>query len=513
MLLVAERIRLPILLPARDLKSIRVPLVDALAHVLLSLNVPALSVRRELEEMRDGAFATTNNRSVLGTMNDFSNATWWRYRDGMPHNPFFSPDGQWVGFIDGFSGLKRVPAAGGRVETICRLWQPELTPTWGDDGSIVFSMSNGLWRVAASGGTPEQLLPNDAAAGRVALRTPHFLPGDHALLYGVTLTGTGAQAESNSRSRSAIGILDLNDRSSRIAIHDATNARYVRSGHLIFQSGVPSDGAAVRNSRAGETLRAVRFDLDRLEIVGEPVTLDEPVFTTPLAGWADLDISANGTLVYVPASVQPSARRLVWIDREGREERIDLPVRAYAYPSIAPSGKQVALDVRDRDSDIWIWDIGLATLRRLTFDPGVNQYPVWFIDGRRLLSMAGPTVRWQPPDGSGAPEVLTTVVGVTAPYSSSADGKQLVFRQSFHETGMDASLVRLAESRTSAQDVVQRVERGHFAGWPVAGVSVRRVGLARKRDRRSGVGLDHQEPTAIWCHAVRPSHAVRAAVK
>ena len=80
-LLVADRTRLPILLPARDLKSIRVPLVDALAHVLLSLNVAAPSVRRELAEMRDGAFATTNNRSVLDTMNDFSNATWWRYHD------------------------------------------------------------------------------------------------------------------------------------------------------------------------------------------------------------------------------------------------------------------------------------------------------------------------------------------------------------------------------------------------------------------------------------------------
>jgi hypothetical protein len=86
-LLVAERSRLPILLPARDLKSIRVPLVDALAHVLLSLNVAAVSVRRELAEMRDGAFATTNNRSVLGTMTDFSNATWWRYRDEPDADP------------------------------------------------------------------------------------------------------------------------------------------------------------------------------------------------------------------------------------------------------------------------------------------------------------------------------------------------------------------------------------------------------------------------------------------
>ena len=86
-LLVAERTRLPILLLARELKSIRLPRVDALVHVLLSLNVAALSVRRELAEMRDGAFATTNSRSVLGTMNDFSDATWWRCRDEPDTDP------------------------------------------------------------------------------------------------------------------------------------------------------------------------------------------------------------------------------------------------------------------------------------------------------------------------------------------------------------------------------------------------------------------------------------------
>jgi Domain of unknown function (DUF6933) len=80
-LFVAERTRLPILLPARDLKSIDVPLVDALMHVLLSLNVPALAIRRELAEMHERRFAATNNRSVLGTINDFTNATWWSYHE------------------------------------------------------------------------------------------------------------------------------------------------------------------------------------------------------------------------------------------------------------------------------------------------------------------------------------------------------------------------------------------------------------------------------------------------
>lgn len=86
-LLVAEHSPLPILLPARDLRRLGDPLVDALAHVLLSLNVPALSVRRELSEMRETVFAATNSRSVLGTMNDFANATWWRYQDDPQADP------------------------------------------------------------------------------------------------------------------------------------------------------------------------------------------------------------------------------------------------------------------------------------------------------------------------------------------------------------------------------------------------------------------------------------------
>jgi hypothetical protein len=78
---------------------------------------------------------------------------------------------------------------------------------------------------------------------------------------------------------------------------------------------------------------------------------------------------AKRTLVYVPAGTQVGQRRLVWVSRDGREEAVDLPVRAYTYPSIAPDGKQAALDIRDQENDTWIWDFARRTLRRLTFDP------------------------------------------------------------------------------------------------------------------------------------------------
>lgn len=372
---------------------------------------------------------------------------------GMPHHPFFSPDGAWIGFVDGFSALRRVPAAGGRVETICRTWQPELTPTWGDDGTIVFRRSNALWRVAAAGGEPEPLLSPDPKSGEVALISPQFLPGAREILFGIIQSASaGSPLTADTTIRTLIAVLDLKTRRTKIVLRDANNARYVNSGHLIYQSGTSGE-VSLNGRRAGDVLRAVRFDLARLEIVGEPITLDEPIFKTPLGGYGDFDVSATGTLAYVPESIQAAARRLVWMDREGREEPIDLPVRAYAYPSIDPSGKLVALDIRDQDNDIWIWDIARHTLRRLTFDRAVNQYPVWSPDGRRVASMLPTTLRWQSADGSGAPDVLATNLSPTAPYSFSADGGQLVFRQNHEETGHD--LMRLVVKTGKVEPLLQ----------------------------------------------------------
>ena len=87
-----------------------------------------------------------------------------------------------------------------------------------------------------------------------------------------------------------------------------------------------------------------RIDRDRLEITGTPAVLNEPIFVPAFGRIADFDVSDTGTLVYVPATTNASARRLVWVGREGREDAVDLPVRTYAYPTISPSGAEVAID-------------------------------------------------------------------------------------------------------------------------------------------------------------------------
>ena len=99
-----------------------------------------------------------------------------------------------------------------------------------------------------------------------------------------------------------------------------------------------------------------------------------------------MSLSLDGTLVYVPGGAQVAGRNtLVWVDRQGREEPLKAPPRAYLYPRLSPDGTRVALDVRDQESDIWIWDFAREALTRFTFDPGPDTHPAWTPDGQRVL--------------------------------------------------------------------------------------------------------------------------------
>ena len=48
------------------------------------------------------------------------------------------------------------------------------------------------------------------------------------------------------------------------------------------------------------------------------------------------------------------APRLAVVDRQGREEPLAVPPRAYTNPRLSPDGTRVALDVRDQEEDIWV---------------------------------------------------------------------------------------------------------------------------------------------------------------
>jgi Tol biopolymer transport system component len=210
-------------------------------------------------------------------------------------------------------------------------------------------------------------------------------------------------------------VLDLVTGTRTVLVRGGSHGHYVTSGHLVYT--------------AEGTLRAVPFDLTRLETHGTPVTVLPRLVTTP-RGSGDFVVAADGTLAYVdaPGATAAAERTLVWVDRQGREEALAALPRPYFQPRLSPDGTRVAVAIADQENDIWVWDLARQTPGRLTFDPAADFAPVWTPDGRRLVffSQRGrePGPFWQLADGTGTAERLSTGA---PPTGVTPDGTQVLF--------------------------------------------------------------------------------------
>ncbi len=325
--------------------------------------------------------------------------------------PFFSPDGRWVGFSygSGDTELRKVAITGGPAIALCRATGGLQGASWGPDDTIVFATANpetGLMSVPAGGGDPRVLTKPDTARGETDHVLPSVLPGGRAVLFTVIPAGgiDGAQ----------VAVLDFETGQQKTLIRGGSSAQYVESGHLVYA--------------AAGTLRAVRFDPVRLEVMSDPVTVVEDVAISARSGAASFSVSLTGALLYVPAQVAEAAlasRALVWVDRQGREQSVNAPPRAYFALRLSPDGTRAAIDIRDQDGDIWVWNFARQTLTRLTFDRSGDIFPVWTPDGRRIAfnRTGGNIVFWRPADGTGMEERLYAG-GI--PMSFLPDGKSLI---------------------------------------------------------------------------------------
>ena len=363
---------------------------------------------------------------------------------GTPRGPFPSPDGQWIGFVEpGPVTLKKVAITGGPVLTLAVLDGSSRGATWGGNDSIIVATAapaTGLLRVPASGGEPTVLTKPNREQGEGDHIWPQFLPGSNAVLFTITPLADGLDA-------SQVAVLDLRTGTYRVVLRGGSQARYVKSGHLVYF--------------AAGALRAVPFDLEGLEPSGTAILLVAQIMTLP-TGTAEFDIADDGTLVYMPggAGMAP-ARALVWVDRQGGEEAITaIPQRAYVAPRLSPDGSRIALEIRDQNTDIWIWDIVRQTLERLTSDPGIDQAPAWTPDGKRLVfgsetGGAAGGIFWQAADGTSPAERLTTspAANFQRPSTVSADGTRILFWSA--DAGFGSDLMMLAVQDRTVQPVLR----------------------------------------------------------
>ena len=301
-------------------------------------------------------------------------------------SPFFSPDGQWIAFFAG-GKLKKIAVTGGAAVTLCDA--PSVRGgAWGEDGTIVFSPNQRrerLMRVSSAGGTPEPL--TSLAEGEVTQLWPQMLPGGKAVLF--TSSGTvGAYNDAN------LVVQALPTGARTVVQRGGYHGRYLPSGHLVYLH----DG----------TLFAAPFDLDRLEVTGQPVPALEGVTSNAITGGAQFAVSASGTLVYLPGQSIGGGIPIHWMDHEGKTTPLRATPANWFNLLFAPDGRRLAVEISARDnSDIWVYEWARDTLTRLTSDPADDTKPVWTPDGRRIVFASAradkstPNLYWQRADGTG----------------------------------------------------------------------------------------------------------------
>ena len=249
--------------------------------------------------------------------------------------PFFSPDGEWVGFTTELGGmLQKVSISGGLPVMLTESLVAVRGASWGTDDQIIFGTFEGrLMRVSGGGGEPEVLTtPNTEKGGRTH-RWPFIIPGREAVVF-VIGTGTGGQ----------LAVLDL-------ATGDVTrlglaglNPRYVSTGHLVYAD----EDASVR---------AVPFDASALEVTGNPVPLLEGVVVKN-GGSANFSISDTGSLAYVPGGRGSSDRTLALVGRDGTVEPLTVPPAPYLSPRLSPDGEKVVVQTAEEDGNVlWLYDL------------------------------------------------------------------------------------------------------------------------------------------------------------
>ena len=404
------------------------PLIVSTAVILvlaLALAAQQRQVARSQHELSEGQQLDRTGHLFLAVSPDGSkvvfNTNWGLYvhsvgqpavrlllaADNAPKQPFFSPDGQWVGYwSEGENQLKKISINGGTPVTLTKTANPMLA-SWGADDTIVYAQTGKIMRVSANGGTSEQLCETPAKQ----IFAPQLLPDGKSVLY--------SQLDGKEY-RVMVQPLKSGQPKALMTMQ-GTVARYLPTGHIVYM--------------VGRNFFAVPFNPDRLEVTGAPVPMVEGILRMGSTAAPQFAVSNSGTLVYVNGlgnSAKPG-RTLVWVDRKGKEEPLKASPNTYLFPKISPDGKQVALAMAtDGNVDIWIWNVERETMARLTSDTGMDIQPIWTHDGKQIIYFSNPTgknaagVYRKAADGTGTAELVGLAPDRSLfPWSLSRDGKTL----------------------------------------------------------------------------------------
>jgi serine/threonine-protein kinase len=402
--------------PWRSEKPVDRPLVRLDVDLGADLAFPALNFGSSVAISPDGmrlVFVSGNPARLFTRRLDQPTATELSGTQGAIQ-PFFSPDGQWVGF-GVRNTISKISVEGGPVMPMGGVDGVFGGASWSEDGSIVVSDAGGkgLFQLPDAGGAARLLAPNDGAVANVQ---PQVLPGGKAILFVAGNANTGVDSYT-------IEVLTLADGHRKVVARGGQTPRYLAApdgtGHLVYLN------------RA--TLLAIPFDLATLETRGTAVPVLDDVGYSASTNTGLFAVSRAGTLIYRKArSAAPAMTTMQWIPADGvasKKEPLPVTPGVYQTPRLSPDGKgRIAFVISEgTNREIRVFDPQRDVIRRVT-SGGVNLSPVWSPDGKYIVfAKIGQGIFQARADDASQPQALMQSGVPQFPWSFTPDGKQLAY--------------------------------------------------------------------------------------
>ncbi len=327
---------------------------------------------------------------------------------------FWSPDSKFAAFYSE-EKLKKIDFSGNPAQVIGPVPGIVLGGSWNREGTIIFGTeTSGILRVEAKGGVPVAVTTRDRARGERVHVFPSFLPDGRHFLY-------SRQSSVVENTGVFIGSLDTKPEQQSLTRLIATP--------FAPQFVASQDGNGVVLFQRETTLWAQEFDANRLQLMGEPRRVAEHVGSSRAFGFS---AASRGALVHRNALTEVG--QLTWFDRDGqRLAALGHPSDLWDIsPQISPDGTRVALTkFEGANVDVWVHDLTRDVTQRITFDPAIDQLPIWSPDGKRIAFISSRAGHYDlyviGANGQGREELLYASSENKIPTSWSADGRFLLY--------------------------------------------------------------------------------------
>ena len=281
--------------------------------------------------------------------------------------PFFSPDGQWIGFFNTEGDLKKVSLAGGNAITLVEdingsQWGFAV---WLESQEILFKdTSPVIKKVSANGGEVSVLMPLDESRNEISHAAVFPIPETDTVLF-------TAVSQLENETIFNMQALSLTTGERQLIQEGIIGVQYLDSGHLLFMQD--------------QVIMVAPFDPQQLAFNGPAVALVDEVRRDGQSGEGSrpqMAVSRNGTLAYAPPVDVES--RLYLVSRDGSREALEIIPDRYTGISVSPDGQTAALEVRTEEgAETRLYDFNRGTTTLLS-QAELDYSASWLPDSRAV---------------------------------------------------------------------------------------------------------------------------------